>query len=81
MPVIEYRKSLVKKAIDIDNGVHLTDNEFVHNTHGFRSFFELDYRAQKLPAGDLVDQHVRIAYNLVVECFSFEPHVTMHVLK
>lgn len=74
-----YHTALTEKRNDILKGVLFADNEYVHNRHGFRCFFELDYRhPTQLPSKDEVRQHVREAHNLLRDCYP-SGDVTCHV--
>jgi hypothetical protein len=69
-PRITYLESLTLKAKDIENGVVLTDNEFVHNSEKFHFYVEVDWIHPKvLPNDEQIESYIRLMQNTLRDCF------------
>jgi hypothetical protein len=77
----QHYASLAHKALDISNGVILTDVDIAYCDEGIRVHFELDYRTYEgpFPTAFTFETHLQIIHTLVKECYPHETDLTMWV--
>ena len=75
LPLSEWGQVIKYRALDIQKGISLFDNDFAYSTEGIRCFFELDYRSDTEPDYEDMLAHALLVQTVVKRFFIQNPAV------